>query len=175
MKKNTICKVLGHKFEADNGQVCIRCGITLAEFKKDGNPTETVIPEFPDINWDGFTDSVIGRVMLKSVSDELSGFFSELGEELGAIINEDARIKDEYILLPRNLTADNGCKDLLRGEFSESIKICCPHCAGSRKIATQTCIECDGAGEYTLNVPVTWTTMKNIHAKIVANFDAHKP
>jgi hypothetical protein len=61
------------------------------------------------------------------------------------------------VLLPRRLTAENGAKALLIGEFFEE----------------HGCNYYDGDGElveYTEKVPVSWTTIKDIYAKIVSHY-----
>jgi hypothetical protein len=68
------------------------------------------------------------------------------------------RVPDGYILVPRELTAENGAKSALIGEFNEEFG----------------CLDEDGV-EQIANVPVTWTTIKAIHKKMVAHFEADPP
>lgn len=74
---------------------------------------------------------------------------------------------DGYVLAPKRLTADNGAKSVLSGEFSETKFINCPECFGEDE-----CETCDGSGRLEITVPVTWTTIKAIWAKGVEHFEA---
>ncbi|ELK1250093.1 hypothetical protein R4R92_004723 [Citrobacter freundii] len=74
---------------------------------------------------------------------------------------------DGYVLVPNRLTAENGAKGLLSGEFSETKFINCPECFGEDE-----CETCDGSGRLEITVPVTWTTIKAIWAKGVEHFEA---
>ncbi|EDZ5942495.1 hypothetical protein GOE48_18535 [Salmonella enterica] len=74
---------------------------------------------------------------------------------------------DGYVLVPKKLTAENGDKGVLSGEFSETKFINCPECFGD-----DDCETCDGSGRIEITVPVTWTTIKAIWAKGVEYFAA---
>ena len=76
-------------------------------------------------------------------------------------------IPDGYALVPIRLTAENGAKELLSGEFSETKFISCPECFGDDE-----CETCDGSGRIEITVPVSWTTIKEIWAKGVEHFAA---
>ena len=67
-------------------------------------------------------------------------------------------------LMPEALTAENGAKKLLIGEFFEEVKVDCCKCYGDG------CDECEGRGHYVMKVPVQWTTIKAIYAKTVEYF-----
>ena len=58
-------------------------------------------------------------------------------------------------VMPRRLTAENGAKALLCGEFNETI----------------VCHDEDGE-PYEVKMPVEWTTIKEIYAKIVDYYGA---
>ncbi|OPW92721.1 hypothetical protein BZK40_11905 [Citrobacter portucalensis] len=75
--------------------------------------------------------------------------------------------QDGYMLVPKKLTAENGAKRVLSGEFSETKFINCPECFGD-----DDCETCDGSGRIEITVPVTWTTIKAIWAKGVEHFAA---
>lgn len=72
---------------------------------------------------------------------------------------------NETVIMPKTLTAENGAKKLLIGEFKESITVPCYSCTGY-----EACAVCRGAEEYTISVPVKWTTIKAIYAKAVEHF-----
>lgn len=73
----------------------------------------------------------------------------------------------DKVVLPRSLTAENGAKALLIGEFHELIMISCETCAINGYASD--CIECDGEGESKFEMLISWTTIKNIYRKIVEN------
>lgn len=81
--------------------------------------------------------------------------------------------KEATVNLPRSLTAENGAKGLLIGEFFESIEIPCPECAENEEVS-EDCDCCNGYGSVTQKVPVSWDTIKDIYKKIVENM-AVKP
>lgn len=74
---------------------------------------------------------------------------------------------DGWVMVPMRLTAENGAKGLLSGEFSETTFINCPECFGDDE-----CETCDGSGRIEITVPVTWTTIKEIWAKGIEHFAA---
>lgn len=76
-------------------------------------------------------------------------------------------IPDGYALVPMKLTAENGAKGALLGEFSETKFINCPECFSDGE-----CETCDGSGRIGIKVPVNWTTIKEIWAKGVEHFAA---
>lgn len=76
-------------------------------------------------------------------------------------------VPDGYVMVPMRLTAENGAKGALSGEFSETKFVNCPECFGDDE-----CETCDGSGRIEITVPVTWTTIKEIWAKGVEHFAA---
>ncbi|MCZ3534391.1 hypothetical protein LRS35_25065 [Klebsiella variicola] len=76
-------------------------------------------------------------------------------------------VPDSYVMVPMRLTAENGAKGALSGEFSETKFANCPECFGDDE-----CETCDGSGRIEITVPVTWTTIKEIWAKGVEHFAA---
>jgi hypothetical protein len=60
-----------------------------------------------------------------------------------------------HVVMPRELTAENGAKSLLVGEFKEQFEA-----YDSEE------------GEYVVDVIVSWTTIKDIYKKIVAHYEA---
>lgn len=76
-------------------------------------------------------------------------------------------VLDGYVMVPLRLTAENGAKEALSGEFSETRFVNCPECFGDDE-----CETCDGSGRIEITVPVTWTTIKAIWAKGVEHFTA---
>ena len=74
-------------------------------------------------------------------------------------------VLDGYVMVPLRLTAENGAKEALSGEFSETRFVNCPECFGDDE-----CETCDGSGKIEITVPVTWTTIKAIWVKGVEHF-----
>ncbi|HGL6589575.1 TPA: dATP/dGTP pyrophosphohydrolase domain-containing protein [Klebsiella quasipneumoniae] len=72
-----------------------------------------------------------------------------------------------YVMVPMRLTAENGAKVALSGEFSETKFVNCSECFGDDE-----CETCDGSGRIEITVPVSWTTIKEIWAKGVEHFAA---
>lgn len=72
-----------------------------------------------------------------------------------------------YVMVPMRLTAENGAKGALSGEFSETKFVNCSECFGDDE-----CETCDGSGRIEITVPVSWTTIKEIWAKGVEHFAA---
>nr|WP_312773393.1 molecular chaperone DnaJ [Atlantibacter hermannii] len=83
------------------------------------------------------------------------------------LVGNSPAIPDGYALVPIKLTAENGAKGVLSGEFSETKFISCPECFGDDE-----CETCDGSGRIEITVPVSWTTIKEILAKGVEHFAA---
>ncbi|HHY3008835.1 TPA: hypothetical protein ACV5KB_000564 [Enterobacter ludwigii] len=76
-------------------------------------------------------------------------------------------IQDGWVLVPMKLTAENGAKGALLGEFSETKFINCPECFGDDE-----CDTCDGSGRIETKVQVSWTNIKAIWAKGIEHFSA---
>ena len=81
----------------------------------------------------------------------------------------------DTVLLPRKLTAENGAKALLISEFSEHVFIECYNCYGDGIIDDEVCGECDGSGEFGIEISVKWTTIKKIYDMIVDNLEQKTP
>lgn len=73
-------------------------------------------------------------------------------------------IQSSMVLLPRKLTAENGMKGLLSGEFYEEVEVPNPDYDEENWNAEEE--------EYfSHKIPVKWTTIKEIYNKIVEHFD----
>ncbi|HAL7348213.1 TPA: ead/Ea22-like family protein [Escherichia coli] len=77
---------------------------------------------------------------------------------------------DGWVIVPKKLTAENGAKGVLSGEFSETTFISCPECFGD-----DDCETCDGSGRIEIKVPVSWTTIKTIWDKGCEHFSIVAP
>lgn len=82
-------------------------------------------------------------------------------------VSQPYTLPDGCCIMPMKLTAENGAKGALSGEFSETKFINCPECLGDDE-----CETCDGSGRIEITVPVSWTTIKEIWAKGVEHFAA---
>lgn len=90
--------------------------------------------------------------------------------EQNALSGNSPVTPDGWVIVPKKLTAENGAKGVLSGEFSETTFISCPECFGD-----DDCDTCDGSGRIEIKVPVTWTTIKSIWDKGIAHFAAKPP
>jgi len=74
------------------------------------------------------------------------------------------------ISMPKELTAENGAKALLSGEFFEKIETDCVRCDGSGRNEWGNCIVCSGYGYHTKEVPISWISIKDIYKMAVKHF-----
>ena len=75
-------------------------------------------------------------------------------------------MKEPTVIMPLALTAENGAKALMIGEFNETAEFPCFECEECG--AEDDCPECDGTGQVMQVVPVTWTTIKEIYAMAIS-------
>ncbi len=79
----------------------------------------------------------------------------------------------ETVNMPKELTAENGAKALMMGEFSQRIPVFCPDC--KEVIDGEVCKTCDGAGELYQDVNISWITIKEIYAMAVKRLATQSP
>lgn len=77
-------------------------------------------------------------------------------------------MENKKVLVPAKLTAENGAKAALMGEFHENVIMGCSDCDGEGFIDGEPCEDCGGVGEYTTSFPVSWTMIKAIWEKAVS-------
>lgn len=79
-----------------------------------------------------------------------------------------------YAVLPLRLTAENGAKGLMIGEFFVSTRETCMTCEGSgdHPELTRDCEGCDGEGWNVGKAEVDWTTIKAIWHRAAQHFAA---
>ncbi|EMH2329045.1 DUF550 domain-containing protein [Citrobacter freundii] len=70
-------------------------------------------------------------------------------------------VPDGYCIMPVSLTAKNGAKWALSGEFSTAREVTCPECEGDG------CSDCDGRGDWYEDQAIDWTTIKEIYRRAV--------
>ena len=75
-------------------------------------------------------------------------------------------MENENLVMPKMLTAENGAKPLMIGEFFEEKTECCHY----EVCMPDDCPACGGTGIVTLRIPVSWTTIKAIYKKAVDHF-----
>jgi len=75
-------------------------------------------------------------------------------------------IPDGYCLMPRQLTAENGAKALLLGEFKLEVTRECPECLELEEPA-EGCGVCDCEGEYAQRHTIPWDKIKFIYSEAV--------
>lgn len=79
---------------------------------------------------------------------------------------DELTIPDGYCLMPVSLTAENGAKALLLGEFKLRVTEECPECRELDE-PTEGCEICDGEGEYGQQYTISWDQIKFIYSKAV--------
>lgn len=77
-----------------------------------------------------------------------------------------ASIPDGYCLMPKRLTAENGAKALLLGEFKLEVTQECPECRELDE-PVEGCEICDGEGEYAQRHTIPWDNIKFIYSEAV--------
>lgn len=81
----------------------------------------------------------------------------------GALV---ASLPDGYCMMPRQLTADNGAKAQLLGEFKLTVTRECPECLELEE-PLEGCEICDGEGEYGQRHTIPWDQIKFIYSEAV--------
>jgi hypothetical protein len=75
---------------------------------------------------------------------------------------------EKKVVMPETLTAENGAKAALIGEFCETITTRCLECSvDDADGGDDDCDACGGTGSYTTQVYVSWTTIKEIYKRAV--------
>ncbi|CTR54037.1 TPA: DUF551 domain-containing protein [Escherichia coli] len=99
-----------------------------------------------------------------------AAWFVKASLEQNALSGNSPVIPDGWVMVPKRLTAENGAKGVLSGEFSETTFISCPECFGD-----DDCETCDCSGRIEIKVPVSWTTIKTIWDKGCEHFSIVAP
>lgn len=76
------------------------------------------------------------------------------------------QIPEGYCVMPRRLTAENGAKALLLGEFKLEVTQECPECRELDE-PIEGCEICDGEGEYGQSHMIPWDKIKFIYSEAV--------
>ncbi|MBT9236835.1 hypothetical protein KKQ11_13415 [Pseudomonas sp. MG-2] len=81
-------------------------------------------------------------------------------------------IPDGYCLMPKRLTAENGAKSLLLGEFKLEVTQECPECRELDE-PVEGCDICDGEGEFGQRHIIPWDKIKHIYSEAVRGLAIH--
>lgn len=76
----------------------------------------------------------------------------------------------DSVLMPKELTAENGAKYIFLGEFFEVIEVNCPECMD---VPYEDCEICNGE-QLTQKVYVSWDTIKQIYKLAVEKLSITK-
>lgn len=85
------------------------------------------------------------------------------------------RQRYETVAMPRALTAENGAKAALIGEFKIDNTFQCEACDDDGMVDGEVCPDCEGRGHVGDVVTVDWTTIKAIYAAAVKLFHPEVP
>ncbi|PSH12523.1 hypothetical protein B7R74_20220 [Yersinia pseudotuberculosis] len=76
--------------------------------------------------------------------------------------NEKLLVPTGYCLMPKSLTAENGAKGALSGEFFTETDITCEECGGDCD-EDDLCEHCNGLGFQTVRTAIGWSIIKDIY------------
>jgi len=109
-------------------------------------------------------ENIINDWLLKNQNHEIE---KQVEMEAEQIMQNQQLI--QMTVMPRSLTAENGAKTLLSGEFFETVEVSNDEYCG--------CGECDYCHDFPntkqtvqIKVPVRWSTIKEIYAKVVSHY-----
>lgn len=81
-------------------------------------------------------------------------------------VSKGYTLPDGMVTMPRKLTAENGAKHALSGEFFVETREECHECGG------RGCEDCGEEGSLEVRLAIDWTTIKEIYSKTVEHFEA---
>lgn len=153
----------------------VRVAILQAQSDDDGEPTDDerimAIEGIHNCERCGDEGWVVGEMGITRCACGQAGNYPVIGIDPASGPDRSVEVRyvapPGYVMVPMRLTAENGAKGALSGEFSETKFVNCPECFGDDE-----CETCDGSGRIEITVPVTWTTIKEIWAKGVEHFAA---
>ena len=114
----------------------------------------------------GWTENLINNYKAPDSIEASSRCFLKLGE-----CQYQEGFVNPYVTMPFELTAENGAKGLLSGEFFEEVTVNCPECISMDVQDDESCPDCGGTNQITVKVPVSWTTIKAIYKMAVKEID----
>lgn len=120
-------------------------------------PDDFDFDRFNDVVW---LEAVASNPHMHSLTTSTIAMVAlELNKRLEA--GNSPVIPDGYCIMPLKLTADNGAKGALCGEFHVQYRIVCQSCVG------EGCEDCNHTGGWDAEIPVSWDTIKRIHESAV--------
>lgn len=140
---------------------CIKCGWIGSSGELTEDDAQCLQPVGDDLCW-GDTDEISADRLLELMQ---SGAFDKPATLLQS--ESVAFVPEGYCLMPRNLTAENGAKALLIGEFKLKVTMDCPECCELEE-PSEGCEICDGEGEYLQQHTIPWDQIKLVYSKAVA-------
>lgn len=81
-------------------------------------------------------------------------------------------VPDGFAMVPTRLTAENGAKVALSGEFYELVTRQCLECVEDE--SGDNCEYCENTGEVTEKIAISWDSIKAIHCKVVELFSRNE-
>ncbi len=79
-------------------------------------------------------------------------------------------MSENKIIMPKELTSENGAKGLLMGKFSESVEMTCLCDHEDRNYNEEPCEFCDDTGTYLFITTISWINIKDIYNMVVNHF-----
>ena len=134
----------------------------IAEFKVAQLQGEPVyqIHRFETAGWrDADKDAYESAQNLKGYTSRVLYQYSERAAQ--AVV-----VPEGYCIMPRRLTAENGAKALLLGEFTLKVTMDCSECCELEE-PSEGCEICDGEGEYGQKHTIPWDQIKFIYSEAV--------
>ncbi|MBP5119591.1 hypothetical protein HUS85_27530 [Pseudomonas protegens] len=118
-------------------------------------------------------DALLERCRLAAVNGEDFDLPASLLDEIKALsasadlaAQPVPTVPDGYCIMPKRLTAENGAKAMLLGEFKLQSTHECPECRELEE-PSEGCEICDGEGEYGQKHTIPWDQIKLIYSKAV--------
>jgi hypothetical protein len=116
------------------------------------------------IAWGATYEKVIPRHQWNQMrSEQAASFTARLTKSPSS-----PQVADGCAIVPRELTAENGAKAALIGEFVQRYVAACTECDGEG----DNCSACEGSGTQEHSLDIDWTTIKEIWKAAVAHFAA---
>lgn len=159
--------------------LCLQKDAVIAEMDRIYSELKAAQPQGEQVAWTEVDVSDFMSVALRHAeysglapSDILDGlrYMAEKGKPAHVRAEQPAPVAvvpDGYCIMPRRLTAENGAKALLLGEFKLDVTKECPECCELEE-PTEGCEICDGEGEYGQQYTISWDQIKFIYSKAVS-------
>lgn len=114
----------------------------------------------------------VGQVTKPTELGECKGEYDRAVNKVDVLRDQlAALIPEGYCVMPRRLTAENGAKALLIGEFKVHVTQECRECAELDE-PDEHCEICDGEGEYCQHHTISWDQIKFIYSKAAEGLSA---